>query len=118
MKILSEVSGLKWLIVPLVAFLGWAANQYVNGLVAQEVAPVKTAVVQMVELQRETVNDQKFDSCMQYKHQDHTVEQRMDRCNDEKTARRLYWAWEDCMKTVKERKLDPVTCGRQPEWVD
>jgi hypothetical protein len=115
---ISEIATWKWLIIPTIAFAGWTANQYVNGLVAQEIAPVKTAVVQMVELQREVVNDQKFDSCMQYKYQNDTFERRVDRCNDEKVARRIYWAWENCMKSVKEKDLDPTTCGRQPEWID
>ena len=114
----KDFSGLKWLIVPAVAFSGWAANEYVNGLVAQEVAPVKASVGQMVELQRQTLNDQKFDSCMKYKYQDHTFEQRMDRCNDEKMARAAYWAWEDCVKVVKENGGDTATCGRQPEWIE
>ena len=115
---LSEISGLKWLVVPLVAFAGWATHQYVNDVVAQEVAPVKASVEQMVVLQRETVNDQKFDSCMKYKFQDYTVEQRMERCNDEKAARAAYWAWEDCMMTVKKSGGDPAACGRQPDWID
>ena len=115
---IKDIPAWKWAIVPLIAFLGWTADMYVKGLVAQEAAPTKAAVVQMVDLQRVTVNDQKFDSCMQYKHQEWTVEQRLERCNDEKAMRRAYWAWEDCMKVVKENKADPATCGRQPEWVD
>ncbi len=42
-----EIATWKWFIIPAVAFLGWTADTYVKGL----------------------VNDQKFDSCMQYKYQ-------------------------------------------------
>lgn len=118
MNIWKEIPAWKWLIVPLVAFMGWAAQQYVDEIVAQEVAPVKASVEQMVDLQRQTVNDQKFDSCMKYKYQDHTLEQRIKRCNDEKAQRRAYWAWEDCVKAVKQNGGDTATCGRQPDWVE
>lgn len=115
---IKEIATWKWFIIPVVTFLGWTADIYVKGLVAQESAPTKAAVVQMVDLQRTSVNDQKFNSCMEYKYQEYEMEQRMKRCNDEKATRRAFWAWEDCIKAVKENDGDPLTCGRQPEWVE
>ncbi len=115
---LKEVASWKWLLIPAAAFLGWTADTYVKGLVAQESAPTKAAVVQMVDLQRVQVNQQKFDSCMEYKFQEYELEQRMERCNNEKAMRSAYWAWEDCIKIVKENEGDPLTCGRMPDWIE
>lgn len=113
----------KTLLVPVGAFLLWAANEYVTDLIAQETAPVKASVVQMVELQRQQVNDAKFKSCMEFKYQDIDFQQRMIKCNDEKSQRREYWAWEDCVKRVtdegRNKQIDPLgVCGREPVWID
>jgi hypothetical protein len=105
----------KWLAVPTVAFFSWAANEYVQDLIAQEVKPVKTAVEQMVDLQRENVDSNKRRECMEYKFQDLNVTLRMAECEKESKARQAYWDWEDCRQRAVEAKADPAICDPQPE---
>lgn len=105
----------KWLAVPVVGFLGWAANEYVQDLVAQEVKPVKSAVEQMVVLQRQQVDAAKRQECMMYKYPDLDDRERLMQCEKESEMRRAYWRWEDCLTAAVEEQRDRDVCGPEPE---
>lgn len=107
----------KFLAAPLVIAGGWGAHQYVGNMIDQEVGPVKSAVQQSLELQREFVDSQKRTECMNFKYQELEIADRMKECEKESEQRRLYWAWQDCMKREEAKKSGkPANCGPKPEY--